>query len=100
MPLVSGKIHKITQETLNLLKRFDWTADNIKTVYDCDGKAVGIVRNCEAIVIISFEDTIASRLTMGTWHEGMGFKTVKVLTADGKIGYMQLLPEQWEPDLD
>ena len=39
-------------------------------------------------MIISFEDTIASRLTMGTWHEGMGFKTVKVLTADGKIGYI------------
>ena len=36
MPLVSGKIHKITQETLNLLNRFDWTADNINTVYDCD----------------------------------------------------------------
>lgn len=100
MPLVSGKIHKITQETLNLLKRFDFTADNIKPVCDCNGKVIGIVRNCEAIVIISFEDTIASRLTMGTWHEGMGFKTVKVLTADGKIGYMQLLPEQWEPVLE
>ena len=80
MPLISGKMHKVTQETLDLLKRFDWTADNIRTVYDCDGKEIGLVRNCDPIVIICFEDTIAKRLVMGTWHEGMGFKTVKVLT--------------------
>jgi len=100
MPLVSGKMHKLTKQTYDLLLRFDMGKDNIKSVCDYDGKAIGVVRNCDAILIISFEDTIAERLTMGTWHEGMGFKTVKVLTADGTIGYIQLLPNQWEPVLE
>ena len=100
MPLISGKMHKLTQQTYDLLLRFDMGKDNIKPVCDCDGKAIGLVRNCDPIVIICFEDTIAKRLPMGVWHEGMGFKTVKVLTADGTIGYIQLLTNQWEPVLE
>lgn len=105
MPIVAGKLHRISQEVLNIYKRQEHRLPaREETVYSLTDTFYDLLKPIkkvdvltEMILIVCLEDKIACLLDGGSLRESLGYTTVRVLTADGFIGYMQLWSHHWEP---
>ena len=105
MPIVVGKLHRISQEVLNIYKRQEHRITTTEeTVYSLSQTFCGFLKPLkrvdvfsEMILIVCFEDKIAFLIDGGSLRESLGYSTFRVLTADGVVGYMQLWSHHWEP---